>query len=93
MCFCVSIYPYKVSFCHFPDNFCFGFLKYFSKSNELTISPGWLAFTVNIWLIYGIFRIIWPLEKTLIKSVVLTISDFQLFTNSLCMREKKEENF
>lgn len=51
MCFCVSIYPYKVSFCHFPDNFCFGFLKYFSKSNELTISPGWLAFTVNIWLV------------------------------------------
>ena len=49
------------AFVSLPVSFCFRILKYFTKSNALTISLGWSVSTVNIWLLDSIIRITWPL--------------------------------
>lgn len=49
--FSVSLYLSKVFFVYLSVNFCFRFLKYFSKSNVVTNSPDWFAPTLNTWLL------------------------------------------
>ena len=95
MCFCVSAYPYEISFCLFNCHFLFSI---FSKSNALTINPGWLAFTVNTWLLNSLYlqnqlasRDTWNLKNNVIFTVYNLSASLTLFLWRKEWRELLEE--